>query len=121
LLPALWHRLVRGGDDDTPVEEQPWFRRVIDEPDPRSQLRLNARNSRDVKQRAGAVMEVIQGAAPGDDEIGRLWERIQTEFHANQRAVVASLHEKGALKEDIDVDAAADILWTLTHPSLYHL
>jgi len=121
LLRALWHRLVRGGDDDTPVEEQPWFRRVIDEPDPRSQLRLNARNSRDVKQRAGAVMEVIQGAAPGDDEIGRLWERIQTEFHANQRAVVASLHEKGALKEDIDVDAAADILWTLNHPSLYHL
>ena len=35
--------------------------------------------------------------------------------------VVASLHEKGALKEDIDVDAAADILWTLNHPSLYHL
>src|SRR5213592_4189099 len=24
LLRALWHRLVRGGDDDTPVEEQPW-------------------------------------------------------------------------------------------------
>jgi AcrR family transcriptional regulator len=121
LLRALWHRLLRGDRDDTPVGQQPWFRRVIDEPDPRVQLRLNAHNSREVKQRAGALMEVIQGAAPGDDEIGRLWDRIQTEFHANQRAVVASLHEKGALREGVGVDAAADILWTLNHPSLYHL
>jgi AcrR family transcriptional regulator len=121
LLRALWHWLLRGDRDDTPVGEQPWFRRVLDEPDPRDQLRLNARNSREVKQRAGTLMEVIQGAAPGDHEIGELWSRIQTEFHANQRAVVASVHEKGALREGIDVDAAADILWTLNHPSVYHL
>jgi AcrR family transcriptional regulator len=121
LLRALWHRLLRGDNEDIPVGEQPWFRGVIDEPDPRKQLRLNARNSREVKQRAGVLMEVIQGAAPADEEIGQLWSRIQTEFHANQRAVVASLREKGALRDGIDVDAATDILWTLNHPSLYHL
>jgi hypothetical protein len=94
---------------------------VIDEPDPRTQLRLNARNSREVKQRAGAIMEVIQGAAPGDAEIGELWRRIQTEFHANQRAVVASIREKGALRPDMDLDTATDVLWTLNHPSVYQL
>jgi AcrR family transcriptional regulator len=121
LLRALWHRLLRGDNEDIPVGEQPWFRGVIDEPDPRKQLRLNARNSREVKQRAGVLMEVIQGAAPADEEIGQLWSRIQTEFHANQRAVVASLREKGALRDGIDVDAATDILWTLNHPNLWQL
>jgi hypothetical protein len=94
---------------------------VIDEPDPRAQLRLNARNSREVKQRAGAIMEVIQGAAPGDAEIWELWRRIQTEFHANQRAVVASIQEKEALRPDMDLDTATDVLWTLNHPSVYQL
>src|SRR5258708_5514788 len=40
LLRALWHRVLRGDRNDTPVGEQPWFRRVIDEPDARVQLRL---------------------------------------------------------------------------------
>ena len=33
--------------------------------------------------------------APGDAEIGELWRRIQTEFHANQRAVVTNASESG--------------------------
>ena len=72
------------------------------------------RNSRVVKVRAGAVLEVIRSAAAGDPDIGALWARIQTEFHANQRAVVQSLADKGALKADLDVEAAADILWAST-------
>jgi hypothetical protein len=62
---------------------------------------------------------VIQAAAPGDAEIGALWQRIQTEFHANQREVVESLHGKRALRTGLEVDTAADILWTLNHPGVY--
>jgi AcrR family transcriptional regulator len=98
LLRAVWHRVLRGAGDGVPVGEQPWFRRVLDEPDPRTQLKLNAQNSREVKQRAGPIMVVIQAAAPGDAEIRALWQRIQTEFHANQREVVVSLHGKRALR-----------------------
>lgn len=121
LLRAIWHRVLRGDRDDVPVGEQSWFRRVMDEPDPGCQLRLNAQNSRAVKERAGAIMEVIHAAAPGDPEIGALWGRIQAEFHANQRSVVESLHAKGALRPGLDVDSAADILWALNHPSVYRL
>ena len=79
------------------------------------------RNSRVVKVRAGAVLEVIRSAAAGDPDIGALWARIQTEFHANQRAVVQSLADKRALKADLDVETAGDILWSLNHPTLYSL
>jgi len=121
LLRALWHRLLRGERDDLPVGEQAWFREVLDERDPERQVRLNARNSLVVKRRAGALLEVIRDAASSEPEIGALWERIQHEFHANQRAVVDSLDDKGALREGLDAASAADILWALNHPSLYHL
>src|SRR3954467_14237407 len=45
LLRALWNHLLRGGDDEVPVAEQPWYREVMGEPDPERQLRLTARNS----------------------------------------------------------------------------
>ena len=121
LLRALWHLLLRGDQDDIPVAEQPWYREVIDDRDAERQLRLNARNSRIVKVRAGALMEVIRSAAPADPEIGKLWDRIQTEFYENQRSIVESLKERRALANGLDVDRAADILWTLNHPGVYWL
>jgi AcrR family transcriptional regulator len=121
LLRALWHRLLRGEDDSVPVGEQRWYREVLEEPDPERQLRLNMRNSRTVKVRAGAMLEVIRSAAPSDPDIAALWARIQTEYHDNQRAVVRSLADKGALAAGLDVAGATDILWALNHPSLYAL
>jgi AcrR family transcriptional regulator len=121
VLRALWNHLLRSGRDDVPVDEQTWYRAVIDEPDPERQLRLNARNSRVVKVRIARVLEVIRSAAPIDPDIAALWGRIQTEFHANQRTIVESLDGKRALSPGQDVDRAADILWTLNHPSLWQL
>lgn len=121
LLRSLWHLLLRGDRDTVVVGEQDWYRAVLDEPDPERQLRLNMRNSMMVKTRAGAMLEVIRDAASADADIGALWARIQVEFHDNQRAVVQSIADKGALAPDLDVAGAADVLWALNHPSLYAL
>jgi AcrR family transcriptional regulator len=109
LLRALWHLLLRGESDS------------IQEADPERQLRLNARNSRIVKVRAGAMLEVIRSAASGDPDIGALWSRIQAQFHDNQRAVVQSIADKGALAAGLDVAGATDVLWALNHPYVYQL
>lgn len=121
LLRALWNHLLRGGRDDVPVARQEWYREVLDEPDAERQLRLNARNSRLVKLRIAAVLEVIRSAAPVDPDIDELWSRIQSEFHANQRVIVESLNDKNALVPDLDVERATDILWTLNHPNVWQL
>ena len=121
LLRTLWHLLLRGGEGDAPVAERAWFREVLEEPDPEHQLRLAARNSRAVKERAGALMGVIRSAAPMDSDLDGLWSRIQTDFYDNQRSIVKSLHTKKALRPGLDVTRAADILWTLNHPDLWQL
>lgn len=121
VLRALWNSLLRGEDDEVPVSEQQWYREALEDTDPERQLRLNARNSTAGKVRMGSVLDVIRGAAPGDREIAELWQRIQVEYHANQRVIVESVAAKGALRGGLDVDRATDILWTINHPSTWRL
>jgi AcrR family transcriptional regulator len=118
LLRGVWNRALRGERDEAPVAEQRWFQEVLDEQDPDRTLRLNARNSRRFKQRSTELLQVVRDAAPLEAEIAGLWDRIQTEYHANQRAVVESL-PPGALRPGLGVSRAADIIWTLNHPNTW--
>ncbi len=121
VLRSLWNLLLRGDEGDAPVPEREWFRSVLAEPVPALQLRLTAQGSRNVKERVGAMFEVIHAAAPIDPEIQALWSRIQVEFHGVLRLIVESLDEKQALATGLEVDRATDILWSLSHPSLWQL
>jgi AcrR family transcriptional regulator len=121
VLRALWHLLLRGDEADLPMGERPWYRELLEEPDPARQLRLSARNSRLVKTRAAALMKVIRGAAPTDPDIDALWTRIQSDFYEIQRPLVEALLEKHALRPELDVTRATDLLWTLNHPDVWHL
>jgi hypothetical protein len=103
------------------MSRHPGVREALDDPDPEQVLRLNARNSRLGKERVGMLADVIRAAAPLDADIGLLWQRINTEYHGNQRAVVERLSAAHALANDLDVDRATDILWTINHPSTWHL
>ena len=118
LLRAVWNRALRAERDDAPVAAQRWFQQVLEEPDPERTLRLNARNSRRFKERSTGLLQVVRDAAPLEAEIADLWERIQTEYHANQRAVVDSLGP-GALRRGLSVTHAADIIWALNHPNTW--
>lgn len=121
VLRALWNLRLRGGDEDIPMSQQQMYREVLEEPNPERQLRLNARNSREGKLRIAALAEVIRSAAPLDRDIATLWERINSEYHANQRAIVESLDDKHALSPVLDVKRATDILWTINHPNTWQL
>lgn len=121
LLRAVWDLALKGDDADAPVAERPWYVTVLEEPDPERKLRRLAEASCTVKQRIAAVLRVIRDAAPSDEEIGALWMLIQSDFHANQGAVVATLDKAKALAPRLDAARATDILWTLNHPDVWLL
>jgi AcrR family transcriptional regulator len=119
LLRALWHLRLRGDEEDVPIGERAWYRTVLAEPDAERAMRLGAHQARLVKERAGPMLGVIRSAAAGDADARELWDRIESDFYENQRAVVQTLHERGALR--VDVPRGADIMWTLNHPDVWRL
>jgi AcrR family transcriptional regulator len=121
LLVETWHLAIAGDDEGIPVAEREWFAEVLGEPDPVRQVELVAVGSGRVKSRAGDMMEVLRQAASADPQIADLWRQFQDEFLHLQTQVVKSLTDKGALLEGVSVSEGADLLWSLNHPSLYHL
>ena len=121
LLRAVWDLALKGDDADAPVADRRWYLAVLEEPDPERKLRRLAEASCVVKQRIAKLLRVIRDAAPSDEEIGALWELIQSDFHANQGAIVATLEKARALAPGLDAARATDILWTLNHPDVWLL
>ncbi len=121
LLRAVWDERLAGREATVPVLERAWYRDVEADDSPEMKLRLLARQSGDVKSRTGRLLIVIRDAASTDPEIDRLWTEIETKLHDVSHAVVHQLTDAGALNRDLAVAAAADALWTLNHPSTWHL
>ena len=121
LLRSVWDLSLKGDLDDAPVAARPWYAALMSEPDPQRQLAMTAGNSRVVKTRIGPMLKVIRDAASVDADLAALWELIQTDFWANQRAIIESLASKGALRPGLDVERATDLLWTLNHPDVWLL
>ena len=121
LFRAAWHLALRGDRDEVPVGDQPWYREVLAEPDPVRKLRGNARESRRVKERAGPLLAALRDGAAAEPELAALWDRIQTDFHAHQGRIVESLAATGAMRRDLDVAGATDVIWTLNHPAVWAL
>jgi AcrR family transcriptional regulator len=121
VLVAVWDWAVKGGPDTRPVVDQEWFKAMIATPDPHEHLRLQAEGSVQVKERIAPVIEVMRAAAASDDEIAALWAKNQAEFVDNQRHTIKALQRKGTLRDGLSEDEATDVLYTLNHPTVYHM
>ncbi len=120
LLRGLRQPALGDVDDQAPAVAREGYQEMIDEPDPERMLRLNARDSRAAKERAGTVMAVIAAAAE-DDDARQLWELIQSDFHKNQGAIVRVLARRKLLRQGITVARAVDVMWTINHPDVWQL
>ena len=121
LLRAVWDRALKGDTDAAPVAQREWYQAMLAERDGRRQVEMIAANSCAVKQRIGALLRAIRSAAVTDHDSTALWTLIQSDFHANQRGVVEAMRRHGNLREDLDIETATDILWTLNHPDVWLL
>jgi AcrR family transcriptional regulator len=121
LLRAVWEARLGGKEEAIPVLERRWMRELTAEPDPVGKLRLLAAQSRRVKTTAGRLLEAIRTAAATDPEVAPLWRDIEAKLLQVQRAVVDQLDALDALRPSLDIREATDILWTLNHPTVWHL
>jgi AcrR family transcriptional regulator len=121
LMIALWNFLLRGDDAPVPIGERDWYQAILREPDPRKKIRAALHQATLARSRIAGILQVIRNAAGSDPEIDVLWQRIQSEFYENQRAIVESMESNGCLRQGLTLERATDILWSLNHPSSYLL
>ena len=115
LLAAAVNAAVAGGGgrEETPVEDRPAIRAIIEEPDPRRQLALYAHTQPGIWERVGPLLRVLEAAADSEPELRQLQRDQDAERHRGITRFGRVLHERGNLRDDLTPERAADIVVTL--------
>ncbi len=123
--PALFKLLVEsaisGVDQPVVALEREYVRAVRAEGDPRQKLALYARAVCAIHKRLAPLFEVLQSAASADAELAALWTEVTNRRAKTMRLFAADLKEVGGLRDELDVDAAADIIWSMNSAEFYQL
>jgi len=110
-----------GDDEPVPVMDRPWVRRVRKEPDGRRALAIYLRNARAIFERIAPIMKTVRDAAGSDPEMAAQWQTNRKQTYTAQRTVVQWLADKHALRQELTVDRATDIVSCLVSIEVYQL
>jgi hypothetical protein len=91
------------------------------EPDRRRRLQILARNGRSILERRAAIDEVVHGAVGADPEIAALWERGKDQRFAGQRELLRIVAGSTTLRDGLDLESGAEILFAIGSPEIYRL
>jgi len=123
LFKAVIDAAVAGGSTraDTPVEDRPAIKALIEEPDPRRQVAMYAATQPGIHRRSGPLLRALAAAAGSDAYLRALWDEIEASRLAGQGRFVGMLGGRGALRTDVSIEQATDALWTLTSIAVFDM
>jgi AcrR family transcriptional regulator len=123
LFKAVMEAALAGGSKraEAPPEERPAIRAVIEETDPRRKLELYAATQPGVHGRSGPLYRVLVAAADSDPALRAVLDGIEARRLHGLGAFAGQLAESRALRADLPVDQARDIIWTLCSPAVHEL
>jgi AcrR family transcriptional regulator len=119
-LKLAWDWAIAGDDEPVPMLERPHIKVMQQEPDARRILTDYARMVREVGARTAPLHEVVRAAAGLDEEIRALAQEAGTQRIRGMRVLAQQLANRGALKPGLTPAEAADVLWLLNDPGVYH-
>src|SRR5262245_61775679 len=109
-----------GDDEPVPMLERPHVKALQQEPDARRIVTSYAGYVRQTAARTAPLHAVVQAAAGLDADIRALAEDGRAQRIRGMRVMAQVLADRGALKPDLTPSEAADVLWLLIDPSVYH-
>lgn len=123
--PTLFRLLVEtaisGTDAPVPADERAYVAAIRAETHAHRMLELYAQAMRAIHVRLAPLLRVLQVAAPADPELAAVWSEIAERRARNMRRFVADVAGTGALREDISVEDAADVIWATNSAEFYVL
>jgi AcrR family transcriptional regulator len=110
-----------GDDEPVPLLERPFMAEIRTEPDPYQAVARWVGAGRTILERIAPIMTAVRDAAGGDEAMAEQWRVNQDQRATAHRMFATLLAEKGALKPELTVDRATDILLALNSPELFLL
>lgn len=117
LTALIDRRLAPSGEQS--VLDRPESQAVRDEPDPRRQIRLFARDIAAVSTHVRPVAEMLRVAAAVEPDAAPVLEEMEEQRRRNMAQPVAWFQTRGPLR--IDAERAADVVFTLASPEVARL
>ena len=111
---------IVGDDEPVPLLDRPHVQAGYAAPDARAILASYARDNGAISARAARLIAVSEAAAGTDAEIRAITADGHAQRLAGMRSLAGVLAARGALKQGLTVAEAADILWLLGAPGVYH-
>jgi len=115
--PALMRELVEtalsGTDEAVPAEQRDYVARVRSASTAEEKVRAYAAGVAAIGPRMAPVHRALAEAALTDADCARLRAEISARRAANMRLFAADLRSTGQLRDDLDDDAVADVVWSM--------
>lgn len=109
------------GRAESPVEQRPAIRAVIEEPDPRRKVERYADTQPGIHTRLGSVYRVLAEAAAVDPELEPLRRDLEHDRLEGMEKFATHLAASDGLRPGVSVEEARDALWTLASHQVYEL
>ena len=122
LFAAVMDVVVAGDHEPIPIAERPDVAALRTIDDPVAYVRAATAVAVSILARLDPIYPTLRAAAVSDPQVATTYERFAMHArHAQQRTSAERLDQLGALRTDVDVNRAADILWTILSPDTFHL
>ena len=122
LLAAVMDVNVGGDDEPVAVLDRELPQRMRAEPDQRVQVAMFAAGMAGELERMRPLDDVLRSAAAADPEVAAArHEQNDRQRHAAMTIVVGWIRARGPLRDGLDLDTAADVVWSLTSPEMHHM
>ncbi|MDT4938198.1 MAG: hypothetical protein QOG80_1869 [Pseudonocardiales bacterium] len=110
---------VVGDDRPVPVLDRPQVRRAEQEPDARKILREYVDFFSETCGRGAQLHRVIESSSGVDADVRALAEEGRAQRRVGMSSLAALLAARGALRLDLILDHAVDLLWLYNDPVIY--
>lgn len=123
--PVLFRLLIEtalsGTDEPIPALERAYVREIEAEADPGAKVDRFARAVTLIQGRLAPLLRVLRDAGAAEPSLGKLWKEVSDRRAANMKKFAAGLERAGGLRDDLCVDEAADIVWSMNSAEFYEL
>jgi AcrR family transcriptional regulator len=113
LLKAVYDTTLVGDDEEEPLAQRPEALAVINATGPGEAVAAFAQLAQVISARVDPLLRVLLGSRDTDAALSSFARTIDEERRTGSSMWVRHWHAAGWLREDLEVEKAADILWAL--------